>query len=682
MKKNFAIFFKQLFLGMVISVFCIQLNANDLETSNFCGGDGTSGAPYLICTAADLDAVRANLSAHYKLGNNIDLGDYLAPGGDGYAQWGTAGWLPIGTQSTPFIATFDGDGYEITGLWMNRPAANYQALFGYIQNLGSAIKNLGVHIAPDGIAGNQYVAGIAGDVFNTAITNCYATGTVSAVMYGGGIAGRLTSATISQCYAHCDVNASSQMAGGIAADIQNASQITDCYTTGDISGNIIIGGIAGRIQHTSKILRCYALGNITGNALQVGGIVGLSFNTLSQPGNPEISYCYAFNPQLTLPNIATLGRILGANSNSAVLSNNYALDQMYLNTISPPPGIYTGEPDPADRQGGNITACMAVVEGKITPENVYTVWDFPNVWTFNYTNYHVVTVGDKTNLPILSAFTKTSFPSALQIPHLQLNEADCDEEPEFISVTNLIGVPTTAITDIALTLVGTVVPSNATHQSIVWSVKTDGGTGSTISGEILTTTDTGTVTITATIVNGIAIDADYTQDFNIVVINPASDPFTITATAGANGTINPSGTISVSPGADQSFDFTANTGYLIDQVLIDGVNDLAAVANEIYIFTYITTNHTIHVNFKKDDIGIDENKTLKIKIFPNPTHNEIFIKSELPIKKVEIYSMMDVLLFSEYNFKEKISISTLPKGVYILKIYSDNNTAVRKIVKE
>ena len=213
-------------------------------------------------------------------------------------------------------------------------------------------------------------------------------------------------------------------------------------------------------------------------------------------------------------------------------------------------------------------------------------------------------------------------------------------------------------------------------------MKTDGGTGSTISGEILTASDTGTVTITATIANGIAVDTDYTQDFNIVVINPASDPFTITATAGANGDINPSGTISVNPGADQSFDFTANTGYLIDQVLIDGVNDPAAVANGGYTFTYITTNHTIHVAFIKEEIGVDENKIQQIQIFPNPTQNEIFIKSELPIKKVEIYSVTGVLLLSVNDFKEKISVSNLSKGVYILKIDLDNDTIFRKIVKE
>jgi len=72
----------------------------------------------------------------------------------------------------------------------------------------------------------------------------------------------------------------------------------------------------------------------------------------------------------------------------------------------------------------------------------------------------------------------------------------------------------------------------------------------------------------------------------------------------------------------------------------------------------------------------------ELKIYPNPAKNEIFIKSELQIKKIEIYSLTGVLLLSESNFNEKISLSTLPKGVYIVKIYTDNGIKNRKIVKE
>ena len=72
----------------------------------------------------------------------------------------------------------------------------------------------------------------------------------------------------------------------------------------------------------------------------------------------------------------------------------------------------------------------------------------------------------------------------------------------------------------------------------------------------------------------------------------------------------------------------------------------------------------------------------QLQIFPNPTKDEIFIKSDLQIEKVEISSVAGTLLISETNFVEKISVSALPHGVYLLKVYTDKGVAVSKIVKE
>jgi hypothetical protein len=47
--------------------------------------------------------------------------------------------------------------------------------------------------------------------------------------------------------------------------------------------------------------------------------------------------------------------------------------------------------------------------------------------------------------------------------------------------------------------------------------------------------------------------------------------FTITATAGAGGTIFPGGVVSVLQGSDQVFDITADPGFHISKILVDGV---------------------------------------------------------------------------------------------------------------
>jgi len=74
--------------------------------------------------------------------------------------------------------------------------------------------------------------------------------------------------------------------------------------------------------------------------------------------------------------------------------------------------------------------------------------------------------------------------------------------------------------------------------------------------------------------------------------------YTITATAGDNGTITPNGAVNVNENGSQLFTITPNSGYEIDQVLINGTNNTEAVSNGSYTFTNVTDNHTIAASFK------------------------------------------------------------------------------------
>jgi uncharacterized repeat protein (TIGR02543 family) len=70
---------------------------------------------------------------------------------------------------------------------------------------------------------------------------------------------------------------------------------------------------------------------------------------------------------------------------------------------------------------------------------------------------------------------------------------------EFVSPTDITGVPTTAVVGVPLTLTGTVVPTDAIKKDITWSIKDAGTTGATLSGSTLNTTASGLVTVTARI---------------------------------------------------------------------------------------------------------------------------------------------------------------------------------------
>jgi hypothetical protein len=76
---------------------------------------------------------------------------------------------------------------------------------------------------------------------------------------------------------------------------------------------------------------------------------------------------------------------------------------------------------------------------------------------------------------------------------------------------------------------------------------------------------------------------------------PPEPPFyTITPSAGANGSIAPSTPQIVAPGGSQIFTISANPSYHIADVLVDGVS-VGAVA--FYSFTNVHANHTIVATF-------------------------------------------------------------------------------------
>lgn len=69
----------------------------------------------------------------------------------------------------------------------------------------------------------------------------------------------------------------------------------------------------------------------------------------------------------------------------------------------------------------------------------------------------------------------------------------------------------------------------------------------------------------------------------------------IIANASSGGSINPTGTISITPGEDQNFSIVPDSGYRITDVLVDG-SSVGTVTN--YTFNNITTDHTISVSFE------------------------------------------------------------------------------------
>jgi len=167
------------------------------------------------------------------------------------------------------------------------------------------------------------------------------------------------------------------------------------------------------------------------------------------------------------------------------------------------------------------------------------------------------------------------------------------------------------------------------------------------------------------------------------IIKPTSCK--ITATAGANGTITPNGEVTVTIGEDQTFTFSANSGFEIEKVLIDGTNDTAAVIAGTYTFENVTADHTISVSFKKTT-GIAEITNGQFRLYPNPTDGKLLIESgNLFVEKVEIYDIHGRNVLSRTPYLSPVTvidISHLPSGTYFVKLKTATEELTKKVIKE
>ena len=153
-----------------------------------------------------------------------------------------ANFEPIGNNSIPFRGTFNGNGFTINNLKIDRRSQDYTGLFG--RTSGATLTNIG--LINVNVQGQFYVGSLAGaNDDNTPITGCYATGKVSSTASTiGGLVGANYSSTISDSYSLCNVSGS-RAVGGLVGFLQVNGIITKCYVAGPVSGSKYEGGIVG-----------------------------------------------------------------------------------------------------------------------------------------------------------------------------------------------------------------------------------------------------------------------------------------------------------------------------------------------------------------------------------------------------------------------------------------------------
>lgn len=196
----------------------------------YSGGEGTASSPFIIGKAQDLKDLAA-YPADWESGVYFKQSASISGAG-----------VTIGSIGAPFKASYDGNGYAITGVNVNQPSLGQAAgLFGAID--GAVISKLAVTGAD--VQGQAYVGALVGYAKSGTISECYTSGDVTATsLIAGGLVGLNEGATISDCYSTASVTASDQYAiGGLVG--KNLGTVKNTYATGELTGHNYVGGLIG-----------------------------------------------------------------------------------------------------------------------------------------------------------------------------------------------------------------------------------------------------------------------------------------------------------------------------------------------------------------------------------------------------------------------------------------------------
>ncbi|MDI6403141.1 GLUG motif-containing protein, partial [Balneolaceae bacterium ANBcel3] len=230
--------------------------------------------PWQVENADQLHSVRDHLGAHYILVSDVDLG--VAP----YNE--DEGWEPIGVYieyndpgNAPFTGTFDGNGYTINNLYINRPGEDFQGLFRDVR--GALITN--VTLSNIDITGFNFAGGLVGQNTQGIISNAVVSGILAANGGSGGMVGihSQQGALITDSHAYVDVTGVSGL-GGLVGTAHSSSYIDKSSAEGTITGTGEgfgnVGGLVGTISLSSGIANSHATGDVMSAGSRVGGITG------------------------------------------------------------------------------------------------------------------------------------------------------------------------------------------------------------------------------------------------------------------------------------------------------------------------------------------------------------------------------------------------------------------------
>lgn len=333
-------------------------------------GSGTEANPYIIHDVDDLQAVKDHLDAYYELANNIDA--------SATSDWNDgAGFIPIGVRYNGFTGHFDGKGYTISDLFINRPTSGEIGLFGETE--GAIVQN--VDLVDADITGDDDVGGLIGHADDTTITDCSASGVFEGDNLVGGLVGWFDNSIMSRCHSSGTVTstgAGSADLGGLTG--YASGEISYCYSTATVNAiRNNVGGLIGYVGENVVINRCFATGNVTAST-RVGGLIGYTSGatvsncyatgkvTSSTPDEAGGLICSVLGVSDIIDNCYSTGEVIGEYTGGLIYSNSGTVTNCFWDK-------QTSGLDTSDGGTGKTTAEMKT-KSTFTDAD----WDFETIW--------------------------------------------------------------------------------------------------------------------------------------------------------------------------------------------------------------------------------------------------------------------------------------------------------------
>ncbi len=276
-----------------------------------------------VCTGYELTA-----DLDFNTNTTTDVsGEAVIDSSDDYWNAGK-GWSPIGSESAPYMAVFDGGRHTIANLFINRPTSdmvqfrdvnksNYVGFFASLMSPGE-IRHL--RLTGVSVTGRANVGAVVGHITLGKVSHVSSTGAVSAVGNSGGDgqkAGGLVGSTgasaavIEYSYSTATSTAGDDYAGGLIGE--NKGIIRASYATGAVTAtDNHAGGLAG--SSSGNITASYANGAAQGEN-EVGGLAG------SNSGTITASYATGAVSSTDTPAGSDLGGLTG--TNTGTVTNGY-----------------------------------------------------------------------------------------------------------------------------------------------------------------------------------------------------------------------------------------------------------------------------------------------------------------------------------------------------------------------